>query len=221
MKKVTAETLNELLGIPELVVIEYAFEQQGDGAIVHIIRKHRYDVAVCPRCGKVSASLHESEMRCVRHLDIWGKMTLLHFPSRRFGCDKCKTPFTDLTADEETRLCAALDASATLRQAYVLKETFRTLCEKISDREQAARFLTAWIWQAEASGSPQPCKFANTLRNWWSEFLNYFHDRVTSGIVEGLYNAIRYVIRRTCGYHVFERFRLQVLVEHGGLHASH
>jgi transposase len=410
MKKVTAETLNELLGIPELVVIEYAFEQQGDGAIVHIICKHRYDVAVCPRCGEVSASLHESEMRCVRHLDIWGKRTLLHFPSRRFGCDKCKTPFTeklpwvekkrrqtsaferhiyqrcqqtnksavaqsehlhfktvltifnrwakraeschhrplvrrlgvdeislkkghrqyalvlsdldrccviavlsertqkvfaqwldslsaverfaiqvvamdmwrpyrdvvqlklpqaqivadrfhvmkqlndrlsqvrrnlqrnadeqtrqalkgtrwllvknraDLTADEETRLCAALDASPTLRQTYLLKETFRTICEKISDREQAARFLTAWIWQAEASGIPQLCKFANTLRNWWPEFLNYFHDRVTSGIVEGLNNAIRYVIRRACGYHVFEHFRLQVLVEHGGLNASH
>ena len=28
MKKVTAETLSELLSIPELIVIEYGFEQQ-------------------------------------------------------------------------------------------------------------------------------------------------------------------------------------------------
>ena len=41
---VTAETLNELLGIPELIVIEYAFEQQDDVSIVHIICKHRHDV---------------------------------------------------------------------------------------------------------------------------------------------------------------------------------
>jgi transposase len=406
MQKVTAETLNELLGIRELVVTEYAFEQQGHVATVHIICEHRYEVAVCPRCGEVSTALHESEMRCVRHLDIWGKMTLLHFPSRRFDCDKCKKPFTeklpwieeqrrqtlaferhiyqqcqqasksavaqndclhfktvstifnrwakraesdhhrplvrrlgvdeislkkrhqqyalvlsdldrccvidvfpertqkvfaqwldglsaaeraaiqvvamdmwrpyrdvvrvklshaqtvadrfhvmkqlndrlsqvrrnlqrkaddqthqalkgtrwllvknraDLTTDEEARLQAALDASPTLRQAYLLKETFRTICEKINDREQAERFLTAWVWQAEASGIPQLRKFASTLRNWWSEFLNYFHDRVTSGIVEGLNNGIRYIIRRACGYHVFEHFRLQVLVEHGGL----
>ena len=410
MNKVTAETLSELLSIPELIVIEYGFEQLDNEMIVHIICEHRHKVAMCPRCGEVSAALHESEMRCVRHLDIWGKMTLLHFPGRRFDCEKCQRPFTeklpwmekqrrqtsaferhiyqrcqqasksavaqsehlhfktvltifncwakraenghdrplvrrlgvdeislkkghkhfalvlsdldrccviavlaertqnvfaqwldslsavervaiqvvamdmwrpyrdvvrlklpqaqivadrfhvmkqlndrlsqvrrtlqrnadeqtrqalkgtrwllvknraDLTADEETRLYAALDASPTLRQAYLLKETFRTICEKITDREQAARFLTAWIWQAEASGIAQLCKFANTLRNWWSEFLNYFHDRVTSGIVEGLNNAIRYVIRRACGYHVFEHFRLQVLVEHGGLNASH
>lgn len=406
MKKVTAETLNELLGIPELIVTEYAFEQQGDVALVHVICEHRYEVAICPRCGEVSTALHESEMRCVRHLDIWGKMTLLHFPSRRFGCAKCKKPFTeklpwieeqrrqtlaferhiyqrcqqasksavaedehlhfktvstifnrwakqaerhhhrplvqrlgvdeislkkghqqyalvlsdldrccvidvlsertqkvfapwlddlsatqraaiqvvamdmwrpyrdvvrvklphaqivadrfhvmrqlndrlsqvrrhlqrnadeqtrqalkgtrwllvknraDLTADEEARLQAALDASPILHQAYLLKETFRTICEKVKDREQAERFLTAWLWQAEASGISQLRKFANTLRNWWSEFLNYFHDRVTSGIVEGLNNGIRYIIRRACGYHVFEHFRLQVLAEHGGL----
>ena len=95
MNKITAETLNELLGIPNLVVTEYAFEQQGDVAIVHIICEHRHEVAVCPDCGEVSTTLHESEMRCVRHLDIWGKMTLLHFPSRRFDCDKCKKPFTE------------------------------------------------------------------------------------------------------------------------------
>ena len=80
MNKVTAETLNELLGIPELIVIEYGFEQLDNEMIVHIICEHRHNVAVCPRCGEVSAALHESEMRCVRHLDIWGKMTLLHFP---------------------------------------------------------------------------------------------------------------------------------------------
>jgi transposase len=125
----------------------------------------------------------------------------------------------DLTADEEARLSVALDASPTLRQAYLLKETFRTICEKIQDRERAERFLAAWVWQADASGITQLRKFANTLRNWWSEFLNYFHDRVTSGIVEGLNNGIRYIIRRACGYHVFEHFRLQVLVEHGGLDA--
>ena len=408
MNKITAETLNELLGIPELVVTEYAFEQQGGVAIVHIICQHVHDVAVCPECGELSTTEHDHEMRCVRHLDIWGKMTMLHFPARRFDCPKCQKPFTeklpwidkqrrqtnaferhiyrqcqqasksavakkehlhyktvsqifdrwarraernhhrpvvrrlgvdeialkkrhrqyalvlsdldrchvidvlpertqkaftqwldnlkateraaiqvvamdmwrpyrdvvrltlphaeivadrfhvmkqlnnrlsqirrhlqrnadeqtrqalkgtrwllvknraDLTADEETRLQAALAASPTLRHAYLLKATFRTICEKIRDRERAQRFLSAWVYQAEASGIIPLRKFANTLCNWWSEFLNYFHDRVTSGIVEGLNNGIRYIIRRACGYHVFDHFRLQVLVEHGGLDA--
>jgi len=39
----------------------------------------------------------------------------------------------------------------------------------------------------------------------------------TSGVVEGLNNAIRGTIRRAYGYHVFENFRLQIMVEHGDL----
>jgi transposase len=49
--------------------------------------------------------------------------------------------------------------------------------------------------------------------------LNYFNEGFTSAVVEGLNNAIRGVIRRAYGYHVFEHFRLHVLVEHGNLPA--
>jgi transposase len=123
----------------------------------------------------------------------------------------------DLTPDEEVKLQAALSVSAGLRTAYLLKEDFHTLCEKLHDRSRAERFLRAWVWRAEATGIPQLHKFVQTLLNWWNEFLNYFDERVTSGVVEGLNRAIRAIIRRACGYHVFEHFRLQVLVEHGGL----
>jgi transposase len=99
----------------------------------------------------------------------------------------------------------------------LLKEDFHTLCEKLHDRSRAERFLRAWVWRAEASGIPLLHKFVQTLLHWWNEFLNYFEERVTSGVVEGLNRAIRAIIRRACGYHLFEHFRLQVLVEHGGL----
>jgi transposase len=123
----------------------------------------------------------------------------------------------DLTPDEEVTLQAALSVSAELRTAYLLKEDFHTLCEKLHDRSRAERFLRAWVWRAEASGIPLLHKFVQTLLHWWNEFLNYFEERVTSGVVEGLNRAIRAIIRRACGYHLFEHFRLQVLVEHGGL----
>ena len=60
-------------------------------------------------------------------------------------------------------------------------------------------------------------KFAKTLENWWDEFLNYFNEGFTSAVVEGLNNAIRGIIRRAFGYHVFETFRLHVIVEQGNL----
>ena len=406
IQAVTAGTLTQLLGLPGLVVTEYALEKQGEGDVLHLFCQHEHEVAVCSRCGVLSVVEHESEERCVRHLDIWGKRTFVHFSARRFECTHCRKPFTealvwiegkrrqthafelhiyercqttdqasvaeaerlhpttvkdifyrlakraerrhprdrvrrlgideislkkghqqfalvlsdlqrhrviavlpersqkaleqwldglsaeeraeirvvamdmwgpyrgvvrsrlahakivadrfhvmkqlndriaqirravqakadpatreilkgtywiliknraDLTPDEEAQLQAALSVSAELRAAYLLKEEFHTLCEKLHDRSRAERFLRAWAWRAEATGIPQLHKFVQTLHNWWNEFLNYFDERVTSGVVEGLNRAIRAIIRRACGYHVFEHFRLQVLVEHGGL----
>ncbi|MFZ5909315.1 MAG: hypothetical protein ACOYYU_04805 [Chloroflexota bacterium] len=51
IERVTTNTLSTLLGLPGMVVTEYA-------------------IVVCPRCGQVSDALHEQEGRCIRHLDI-------------------------------------------------------------------------------------------------------------------------------------------------------
>ncbi len=126
----------------------------------------------------------------------------------------------ELKPEEEAQLQAALAAFPELRKAYQLKEQFRTLADKIQDRPRAERFWRAWVYEAEASGLPQLVKFAKTLPHWWDEFLNYFNEGVSSGVVEGLNNAIRAIIRRAFGYHVFEHFRLQVLVEQGQLTVS-
>jgi transposase len=126
----------------------------------------------------------------------------------------------ELKPEEEAKLQAVLAAFPELRKAYMLKEQFRTLADKIQDRPRAERFLRAWLYEAEASGLPQLVKFAKTLRHWWDEFLNYFNEGFSSGVVEGLNNAIRAIIRRAFGYHVFEHFRLQVMVEQGQLTVS-
>lgn len=120
---------------------------------------------------------------------------------------------SELTPDEEAQLCVMLDASDELRTIYLLKEEFRTICEKINDKARAERFLRAWMWKAVATGSRYLIKFAKTLRNWWYEFLNYFDDRVTQGFVEGINRAIRGIINRAFGFRNFDNFRLQVLVE--------
>ena len=99
---------------------------------------------------------------------------------------------------------------------YLLKEEFRTICDKITDRTRAQRFLWAWIGKALATGSRYLSRFVKTLQNWWHEFLNYFDDRVTQGFVEGINRAIRGIINRAFGFRNFDNFRLQVLVECGG-----
>ena len=47
----------------------------------------------------------------------------------------------DLTPEEEAKLQRILEASDELRTIYLLKEEFRTVCEKIKDQDRAERFL--------------------------------------------------------------------------------
>ncbi len=399
----TPETLTTLLGLPELRVVGFAIETDADTEYVHLFCEHCHSVALCPCCGQVLSGGYDSKSRSVRHLDIWGRRTLIHFPQRRFTCPACMRPFTAqlswlapkqrhtqafaahiyacitqqkmsrrqvarqeglheatvlaifkqaaqaalrstgqqpvrvlgideihlghqeyvlvlsdiarrrviavlpdrlkatlehwlaglsaterhairevsidmwrpyrqavrhqlpharitadrfhvmkqlnhqldlfrrhlrrqdeplaellkqkrwvllknraaLTAAEEAQLQQLLTTSDTLRRVYLLKEEFRTICEKLHDRERAARFLRAWLWRAEATGNRYLQRFAQTLRNWWSEFLNYFATGVTQGFVEGINRAIRGIINRAFGFHKFEHFRLHVLAECG------
>ena len=97
----------------------------------------------------------------------------------------------------------------------MLKEEFRIISEKLTDRGRAEVFLQRWIWKAKAIENWYLSKFVSTLQNWWQEFLNHFVEGVTNGFVEGINRVIRATIRRACGYRVFENFRLQVIAEFG------
>lgn len=380
VRVVTSDTLTELLGLPGMRVVRFALEEREGQPYLHLFCEHSHEVAVCPRCGQAMAGRYDHQDRSVRHLDIWGRRTIVHFPQRRFECVVCGEPFTelltwidpkrrqtrafeqyvyecliqkkmtrkqvalreglheetvlsifkqqaqetirrsersrvrvlgideiylgqreyalvlsdierrrvitvlpdrlkttleawldmlspeerhaiqvvsmdmwepyrqavqkrlpqasiiadrfhvmqqlnhqldllrrhlrqtgdeslaellkdsrwillknrrDLTAAEEAKLRLILEASDEVRTVYLLKEAFRTICDKITNREQAARFLRAWIWEAKAGGNRYLNRFAKTLQNWWQEFLNYFVGGVTQGFVEGINRAIR------------------------------
>jgi len=401
-KQVYDSALTELLGISALIVTMYMLRSEDDQEVLHLCCVHRNDVAICPKCGAICEDIHGEKKRCIRHLNIWGKRTFLHFMSRRFKCDECNKVFTeelsfidsyrrqshafeqhvyesclsssrkkvaireglsqscvrdilqryspkknsfdrmttrvlgideislkkrykqyvlvisdierkcilailpdrekkslvkwiqdlnyrqkkaikyvsidmwkpyaqairaklprsilvvdrfhvmkqlnermnqvrrrlqnkdaenkellkgsrwilvknrcDLSSKEEKRLSEILDNCRELRQLYLLKEEFRTIFEKINDREKAQRFLLVWKRKCLATGNRYLIKFAGTLKNWWKEILNYFIERVSNGYVEGQNNAIRNIIRRAFGYRNFNNFRFQVFAELG------
>lgn len=122
----------------------------------------------------------------------------------------------DLSAAEQTKLAEMSAVSPTLGRVHELKEAVRAICETAPDRPTAEARLTAWIAEVEASGLSSLGKFVSTLRRWWDAFLNYFHDHLTSGIVEGLNNKLKLIKRRAFGYRNFEHFRLRVQVECSG-----
>jgi transposase len=409
-KEVVDNTLTELLGISTLLVKMYALRFEGDQEVLHLWCTHREEVALCPRCGALSEKVHQEEPRCVRHLDVWGKKTFLHFLSRRFKCESCgeifteELPFVDshrrqstafemhvyqsclagtckavavreglshstvreifnrlaalkksgvaargttrvlgideislkkrhkqfvlvisdisrkcilavlpdrekqtlenwieslspqrrksirfvsidmwtpyyqaarkklprakvvadrfhvmkqlnarltqqrtryqrqcdpklreilkgsrwilvrnrseLTSKQEDQLNQILESCPDIRTVYLLKEEFRTIFEKVKSREQAARFIDAWILKAERTGDKFLAKFIGTLKNWRDQILNYFIERISNGFVEGTNNALRTIIRTAFGYRNFGNFKLRVLAGIGAFHTN-
>jgi len=94
IKAVTPKTLTELLGLPGMRVEGFAVEEQERQEYLHLFCEHCHEVAICPRCGEAMVGGYGSEEQSVRHLDIWGMRTIIHFSRRRFDCTVCGKPFT-------------------------------------------------------------------------------------------------------------------------------
>lgn len=125
---------------------------------------------------------------------------------------------SSLDAQQVQQLQIALAADEQLRTAYLLKEEFRLIFERIHDRQRARRFLMAWVFKVQQANNPYLLAFVKTLRNWWQQILNYFDERITNGFVEGINRAIRAIIWRAYGFRNFDNFKLQVLAELGFSH---
>ncbi len=120
-----------------------------------------------------------------------------------------------LSEDQEQQLKEVLTAHDELRVAYLLKEEFRLIFERIREPERARRFLDAWICKVHYTQNRYLLNFVKTLRNWYDEILNYFDERISNGFVEGMNRAIRNVISRAYGFRNFDNFKLQILAQHG------
>lgn len=120
-----------------------------------------------------------------------------------------------LTTEQSHQLQVALHADTELRTAYLLKEEFYLIFERIRDQEQARRFLMAWVVKVQQTNNRYLLAFVKTLHNWWQQILNYFDERITNGFVEGMNRAIRAIIWRAYGFRNFDNFKLQILAELG------
>ncbi len=120
-----------------------------------------------------------------------------------------------LRAEEEASLEAAFGLSVELAEVYRLRQSLKELFDREMSKQEASAALSRWELEAEQSGSKALAKFLGTLRRWRDKVLNYFPERLTNGVVEGLNNGIRGIIRRAFGFQDFGTLRRRVLVELG------
>jgi transposase len=93
--------------------------------------------------------------------------------------------------------------------AYWLKECLRRIFESHATKDLAQKRLDKW--QQIAKREKLFPEFGKTLANWAYRITNYFHQRTTSGIIEGINNKIKLIKRRAFGFRNFEYFRIRVM----------
>jgi transposase len=93
---IVPQTLTQLLGFPNMEVTHFYIEEQAGRQYLHLVCQHQRDVAICPRCQQAAASGYDHKQRSVRHLDVFGMRTIIHFDKRRFDCEVCAKPFSEL-----------------------------------------------------------------------------------------------------------------------------
>ncbi len=128
----------------------------------------------------------------------------------RFGL--LKNP-EDLTSAEQSTLYQAFAVSRDLELIYTLKLQLKGIFESRITRKEAEIQVNKWIESAKKVCNDYLDKFINTFEKWKDKVLNYFHFRISNGVVEGKNNKLKLIKRRGFGYLNFENFRLRVLSE--------
>lgn len=120
-----------------------------------------------------------------------------------------------LSDAEKSLLSDAFINSSSLQQVYEMRVDLKAIFDTDLTKDEA--FIEIGLWEAKARnlGNKFMDSFLKTFTNWKDKVLNFFHERLTNAVVEGLNNAIRGIIRRSFGFRDFDNLRRRVLVELG------
>jgi len=100
-----------------------------------------------------------------------------------------------------------------LKITYEAKRAFRAILEDKNDQLKAEKRINKWIKQVEDLKIRHLFPFIKTLNNWKEYILNYFLDRHTTSLVEGINNKIKAIKRRAFGFLDFNNFKRKVLID--------
>lgn len=102
-------------------------------------------------------------------------------------------------------------------RAYSMRVTIQDIYETCSDRTSAEKKLKKlYYWLTHSKLEPMK-KFAVTLKNHWSEILNYFDNRYTNAVLEGINSVVQNIKTRARGFRNTEYLATMIYLVCGGL----
>lgn len=114
---------------------------------------------------------------------------------------------SSLTDSEFGQLQELLNQSVSLKIAHEMKEEFREIYESSSTVKAGRNRLKKWLAQAQVFFP----KAAQAIRNHLEGICNYFISRTTSGVMEGINNKAKLIMRQGYGFTNFDNFRIRLL----------
>jgi transposase len=113
----------------------------------------------------------------------------------------------NLNEEQKSQVEKILACSPRLKNAYRLKEDFREIYETYQTPDEAAVLIQKWIEKA----SKFYTESIKTIQNHIQGICNYFYERVTSGMMEGINNKIKLIKRQAYGFTNFDHLRMRLL----------
>ncbi len=113
-----------------------------------------------------------------------------------------------LTEEQILKLEQVKLLSPKLGKMHELKEDFRNVFEENSDWLSGLFSSGKWLNSARQYFSESQ----KTIKRWLDEIIAYFDNRTTSGVVEGINNKLKLILRSAYGFKNFENFRVRCLL---------
>jgi len=113
----------------------------------------------------------------------------------------------NLNPEQIDKLELTLGKSECLRIAYEMKEKFREIYETNLTVKKGQKKIKEWLNHAQVFFRES----ASTIENHFEGICNYFLNRTTSGLMEGINNRIKLIMRQGYGFSNFNNFRNRVL----------
>lgn len=117
---------------------------------------------------------------------------------------------TELKTKDRKKLEELMKINENINKAMILKEEFRRFYEA-ANQEKAEKILLDWIDECNESNLKPFIKLAKRLNRWKDGLLEYFKQKISNGISEGINNKIKVIKRRSYGFRDMNYFFLKIL----------
>ena len=111
--------------------------------------------------------------------------------------------------EDKDRLNKRLELNEPISKGHLLKEEMLQFWSQAS-KKAADEYINRWLVDARASGLKPMAKLAKTIDSQKYGILAYYDYPITSGIIEGVNNKIKALVRKGYGYRNKRTFMLLI-----------